>query len=329
VGFSLISPITTPIGAALRGMVATFSSKPFIYLENAGKGKELPADQKISLLSYNICCTPGGYSITDGQVTPPSDKERMNANIEKIKEINPDMICLYEMADINDAHFLFSRLPDYPFLIPVAGMRAMSPSSMLFVASKYAIDKDSIEFVPFVKNSEITGRARFSEKGFLSFDIMDGKKAFATIISTHLQHSEIPAQPTDSDRTSRSRQMDKIAMQIQKKAAQGLNVIFTGDLNQAEEELEHNQMNWLRRDPSVKGKITWGGDQWCAHLMGKTPSEPLVLDYTMIAGATAAISTKIIDTGYASPEFKHAALSDHLFLFSTMTVTKPLEIFCS
>jgi hypothetical protein len=197
---------------------------------------------------------------------------------------------------------------------------------MMYVASKYAIVEESIEFVPFIKGAELTGRAQFSEKGFLSFDIKSkGKsRAFASVISTHLQHSEAPATPEESDRVARTAQINKISKQLQKKIRQGHNVIFTGDLNQSEEELNsfltQRQINWLRRDTSVVGKPTWDGDHWCAKLMGKPSSGAQVLDYTFIAGKTDSISTKIMGTGYSSLEFRRQAKSDHHLLFSTITV---------
>jgi hypothetical protein len=325
--FSLLTPLTAPIGALARGIVTTLESKPYIYLERSEESKALPEDKKITLVSHNQCYMPAGYCITDGQVAPSSDKERMNANLQKIKALNPDIVCLYEVPDICDAEYISSQLPEYPFIIPVAGVRAIGPSSMMYVASKYKIAKDSIEFVPFVKGTELTGRAQYSEKGVLSFDIISrGSKApIATIISTHLQHSEIPANPENDDKKARAVQMNKIADQIKTKIEQNGTVIFTGDLNQGESELntflDQHQINWLRRDPSVQGKPTWGGDKWCAELMGKPSSGPLTLDYTLIAGKATAISTRIIGTGYSGLEFRPEATSDHDLLFSTITVS--------
>jgi len=321
-----LAPLTAPIGALVRGVVAALEEQPYIYLERSGRGKNLPADKKITLASHNQCYMPAGYCITDGQVTPASDKERMNANLKKIKELNPDIICLYEVPDICDAEYISSQLPEYPFLIPVAGVRAVGPSSMMYVASKYKIVKDSIEFIPFLKGTELTGRAQYSEKGVLSFDIRtpDSDAPLATIISTHLQHSETPAEPEDADKKARAVQMHKIAQQIKAKIDQNKAVIFTGDLNQEESELDafldQHQIDWLRRDPCVQGKSTWGGDEWCAKLMGKTPSPSLVLDYTFIAGKAIDISTHVLETDYSGLEFKSAATSDHNLLFSTITL---------
>lgn len=325
--FGLLAPFTAPMGGLVRGFTAALEAKPYIYLERKnGIGKVLPEDKTITLVSHNECYMPGGYSITDGGVIPSSDKARMDANLQKIKALNPDIVCLYEVPDICDAEYISSQLQEYPFLIPVAGVRAIGPSSMMYVASKYEIVKDSIEFIPFIKGEELTGRAKNSEKGILSFDIRSrgSKDPIATIFSTHLQHSEIPANPEEEERKSRALQMHKIAKRIEAKIAQDRAVIFTGDLNQEESELnaffDSYSIGFLRRDPSVQGKSTWGGDTWCADLMGKPASGPLVLDYTFIAGKAAGISTRILETGYSGVEFRADATSDHFLSFSSITV---------
>src|SRR5690606_12807095 len=98
--FSLLTPVTAPIGILLRGMVAKLESKPYIYLERPGGGKQLPENRQITLVSHNVCYMPAGYCITDGGVTPASDRERVHANLQKIKELDPDIVCLYEVPDI-------------------------------------------------------------------------------------------------------------------------------------------------------------------------------------------------------------------------------------
>lgn len=325
--FSLLTPFTTPLGMILRGGVALLSSEPYLYIER-GEGKVFSKNREITLVSHNQCYMPAGYAITDGQVTPSSDRARMDANIERIRALNPDLICLYEVADICDASYISSRLPEYPFIIPVAGVRTVGPSSMMYVASKYEIAKDSIEFVPFIKGKELTGRAEHSEKGFLSFNLRSQGGDLATVVSTHLQHSEIPELPEEGERGARAAQMKKIVDYIKRIVARGVPVIFTGDLNQSEEELKefltHHQIDWLRRDPSVEGKITWGGDEWCAKLMGKPPSKPLVLDYAFVAGRGVSISTKIKGTGYSGSEFKREATSDHNLLYSRVLIGEEL-----
>ncbi len=324
---AFLTPLTAPVGIAIRATVASVSSQPFIYQKHALDGKILSQNRILTMVSHNECYVTGGYSITDGQVTPPS-RERMDANLRLIQNLNPDLICLYEVSDIVDANYLTSQLPEYPFIIPVAGFPSFGLSSMMYIASKYEIVEDSIEFVPFEKGTELTGRAQLSEKGYLCFDLKSGdsNQPFATVISTHLQHSEIPARPEQDEKLSRAAQMRKIAQKIEQKVTQGRDVIFTGDLNLDEAELNdflrQHQIDWLKRDSAIEGVPTWGGDQWCAELMGKTASAPLVLDYTFVTGKTASISTQIIDTGYSGEEFRPEATSDHNLLFSTISFEK-------
>lgn len=328
VGCSILAPFTTPVGVALRGAVIATQAKPYIYVKTGALGKILPDDKKITLVSHNECYMPAGYSITDGHVTPPSHKERMQANINEINRLKPDIVCLFEVVDIYDADYLSSRLPDYPFIIPVAGIRSIGPSSMMYVASKYEIDQESIEFTPFIKGTELTGPSRFSEKGFLSFDLKSRGDAapFATVISTHLQHSEVPGDPQPDEIEVRRLQMTKIARKVDEKIGKGLGVIVTGDLNQSEAELKEflstRTINPLKSDPNIAGRVTWGGDAWCARLMGKPASKPEVLDYTLIAGDIASIETEVYETGYEGAIFKAEARSDHYLLFNTIRVNQ-------
>ncbi|MBJ7450318.1 MAG: hypothetical protein JHC93_08185 [Parachlamydiales bacterium] len=323
-GCGLIAPFTAPLGAALRGIVATCESKPFTFIQNSKVGKVLPEDKKITVFSHNQCYPSGGYAITNGGVLPPSYRSRIDDNLKVIKEMNPDIVCLYEVSDICDACYISSQLKDYPYIIPIAGTRALGPTSQLYIASKYEIIKDSIEFTPFIKGSEITGRGAKSEKGFLSFDIKSygDNHACANIISTHLQHSEVPSKPEATDVTSRAAQMKKIGQKIQDKIDKGYNVILTGDLNQEEIEIDnflsHYEKDWLRRDPNVVGISTWGGDKWGEKLTDYASSKDQVLDFTFIAGKTLDISTTILDNGFSGLEFRPSALSDHNAIFSTI-----------
>lgn len=326
--FALLTPFTAPVGIGIRALVAHRNAKPFLFLKKEGKGKELPENRQISWVSHNICLVPGGYAITDGQVTPSSDAKRLQKNLQAIQALDPDVVCLFEVSDILDAEKIGEQLPDYPFVIPVAGMRAVGPSSMMYIASKYEIVEDSIAFIPFIKNEELTGRARFSEKGFLSFDLKSAgtQEVFATLIATHLQHSEVPAVPNEEEPLARAKQMAKIFKHIEEKQRLGRNILFTGDLNQVEEELEsfckqHREVE-LRRDSFVKGIPTWGGDAWCAQFEPKPASGPLVLDYACIAGKAVSISTQVIGTGYEGTEFRADAGSDHSLLYSVCNLGK-------
>ena len=323
--YSLLAPFTTPVAIFIRAIVASCSTKNYVYRGADAQGKILPQNRQISFVSYNVCFMPAGCSITHGQVTPPTDLTRFNGVIQQLKGLDPDVICLFEVSDANDAAYLTSQLADYPFIIPIAGI-GVGPSSMMYVASKYRIHPDSVSFVPFVKGVELTGPGALSEKGVLSFNIHSGqeKEPCAHIIATHLQHSETSSYPEAHEIQSRKIQSRKIIKQIQEKTdRENLPVIWTGDFNQTEPEFQaiaREVSQLLRRDPKVEGIPTWDGDEWSAKLMNKVISKPEVLDYTCIAGPNTTISTRVIETGYRGDRFTLEALSDHFVLYSLITL---------
>lgn len=361
-----IAPFTAPLGALARKIASLFG--PTLYIHHSHRQKIVP-DGKPTAMSYNVCNMPGGYAETDGGLKPPSydDHDRIRRNTDFINNVwQPGIACLQEVPDIRDADRISEGLNEYPFTISASGIKAIGPSSMMYVASKYEIVAESISFTPFVKDSlitriitwagsiqnylfhhpiafflsprrswseigelvqanlpqiELTGRAASSEKGFLSFDLKDKN---VTVICTHLQHSERPEAPTEDDINSRRLQMLKIARKIEAERARGRIVIFLGDLNQAESELQETlntpefQRLGLKRSPNVCEQSTWGGDAWCARLRGEEPSKELVLDYIFVAGAE--IETQIYDVGFNGTRFDPNALSDHKPLLSKVTL---------
>lgn len=323
--FVLLTPITAPLGILLRGVVRLVEDKPFVYLQRAVQGKEVKTGSDAIIVSHNECYQPAGYSITDGGVTPPAlYRARMDANIENITKFNPDIVCLYEVPDINDAKYIASKL-NLPYVVLSAGLRAIGPDSMMLAASRYKIDENSINFTAFEKGTELSGRARWSEKGFLSFDLAETN---TTIVSTHMQHSEIPDKPTDDEVTMRKAEIKKICTHINEKIKQNRNVVFVGDFNEGEEELNAalksypHEGSWLR-EKDVEGKPTWGGDKWCATMMKKQVSGPSVMDFAFLAvpnKSKARIKTELFQTGFKADTFNPEALSDHLGLCSTFTL---------
>lgn len=230
------------LGALCRKLVILSCPEAYIY-EERGEGIELPENNKLTLLSGNVCLMPGGFAETDGSVTPHTENnnERIDRNIKKINKLNPDVACLYEVPDIRDGAYISNRLSkEYVSFIPVAGPRTIGPNSMMYVASKYHIKKESIQFTPFIKDDEVKGRAASSEKGFLSFELdfkKDQKRAF--VISSHLQHSEVPEKSEPYEVECRQKQIAAIMKRVAEieKIAPHSTIILTGDLNQTEKEL--------------------------------------------------------------------------------------------
>lgn len=320
-----LATATTVPGILLRWAVCKMQQEPFIYWEGGLKEEKVLQDDQFTLYSQNICFINAGYVISDGGVMPWPF--RINPTIENIKKQNADLVCLYEVFDIKAALELYRGLRnEYAHFYFNIGPRATGVSSGIFIASKFKVFDP--KFTAFPKEFLI-GRTKNAEKGVFEFDVENRGKRFARIFTTHLQHSEKYTSPTDQDqvaqrnaseeRKARSQEMtlimEKIA-QVKNKAA-----ILTGDLNlYYKDEL---QASWYQHfeEGDVENEETWGGDAFCAGLVGKKPSPSLKLDYSMILKGTAkAIRTRLIKTGFIATKFKREALSDHAGLLSLITL---------
>lgn len=309
---------TTLPGIALRGMTAYLQKEPFIYVKGDGEEKALPSDGTFSLLSWNICCTAAGYSISDGGVYPWTF--RIDDICDKIAEKNADVNCLYETFDTHSAFYLCEKLQEkgYSHFYFNIGPKAVGVSSGIFVASKYAIDNP--EFTPFPLDS-LVGRTKHAAKGLFAFDLQNRGKSFARIHATHLQHSEESQFPTDEELDARRKQMEIIVKKIER--VRDKCAVLTGDLNLGDE--EYTASSWsslfqkgdLYHDPDK----TWGGEEFYNRIAGKRISAPMNLDHTMVVKGTArGIETSLVKTGYDPTKYRKEALSDHAGLFSKITV---------
>src|SRR5207302_2011714 len=120
------------------------------------------------LLSWNICCTGAGFSISDGGVVPW--KERIDEIAAKIVQTNADLNCLYETIDVQSAFYLYDKLKGqgYRHFYFNMGPRAIGPASGMFVSSKYQIKNP--EFTPFSVDT-LVGRTKAISKGVFTFDL--------------------------------------------------------------------------------------------------------------------------------------------------------------
>lgn len=318
VGAVFLGSIMSIPGIGLRAFGKYLQKRPFIYHKEEGNEKALPADRTLSLLSWNICCPAGEYSITDGGVTPWDF--RINSVINKIIETDADVNCLYETFDTRSAFYLCDQLKQkgYGHFYFNIGPEIIGVSSGIFVASKYAIENP--EFTPFPLDS-LVGRTKNAAKGVFAFDVLSQGKAIARIHATHLQHSEQPQYPTSEEWSGRRKQMEIVVDKVDK--VKDRCVIVTGDLNLDDE--EYSVSPWRERfekgDTYRDPDRTWGGDEFCAKLMNKPISQSLNLDHTMVVKGTAQqIRTSLINPQYHPSYFSKMALSDHAGLFSTITV---------
>ncbi len=318
IGWTLTATVTTMPGIGLRALGSYLQTEPFICVKTSQQPKVLSSDRSFSLLSWNICCVGAGYTISDGGVVPWNS--RIDKIIEKVIEKDADVNCLYETFDSKSAFYLCERLKQhgYNHFYFNIGPKAVGVSSGILVASKYSICNP--EFTPFPLHS-LVGRTKNAAKGVFSFDLQNGGNPFARVYTTHLQHSEQAEFPTQEEVRARQKQMQIIIDKV--RSVSNRCVVVTGDLNLDDTEYHNTRLSdhFHKGDRFGNGDRTWGGDQFCAQLMGKQGSGSLNLDHTMVVQGTArAIETTLIETGYDPAVFKESALSDHRGLFSKIAL---------
>lgn len=306
-----IATFSTLPGIALRALGEALNPQAFLH-KTGNAAEKLFQRKTFTMLSWNICCVPAGYSITDGNVFPWP--ERMSAIIDSIKKSNADVVCLYEVFDTQAGFALYEGLKEeYAHFYLNIGTQAMGAPSGIFVASKYKIDDP--QFVRFSKDS-LVGRTKYAAKGVFSFDI-----TMARIFATHLQHSEVPNNPTEEEKQGRAAQMRTIISEIEKKSPPKPTIV-TGDLNLNSEEYKASEWQSSFEGEKHFEEPTWKGDTLCAQKMNKTPSHPQNLDFTMAYKNEQQpdLDTLLTATNFDPTCFKKEALSDHHGLFTTVNV---------
>lgn len=305
--------ILAPLGIMIRGIAQIVQKSPYLLLQGEVSPKIL--EGSFSILSWNVCCIPAGYSITDGGVTPW--RERIEVIIQKICDQDADIVCLTEVFDMHAAQNIVDRLKKhYAYLYYNIGPEAVGVPSGFLVASKVHI-KDT-EFIRF-PTEHLVGRTKHAVKGVFGFTLATHQKE-VVIFLTHLQHSEECEFPTHEEVFAREGQMEIIFDQVDR-LKNNEQVILTGDLNLDEDELKN--ASWVQRTDRgvIPVEKTWGGDEFCARLVGKRASSGRTYDYTMILDDTDTVmSTTSIETGFDASFFKEGALSDHLGLLTIISL---------
>lgn len=318
VAWGALGVVTAFPAIGLRYVGSYVQKNPYIHEEGVSEAKILPKNKVFTLLSWNVCGPGAGYTISDGGVLPWPD--RLDSVVKKIIEKDADVNCLYEVFDLKAASHISEKLKahGYKHCYFHIGPRAIGVSSGILVASKYEIENP--EFTLFPQDT-LVGRTKFAAKGVFGFDLSSSGKSFARIYATHLQHSEVPEFPTAEEVKGRQKQMDVIIDKIN--AVRDRSIVVTGDLNL--DDKEYDESDWKKKfkkgDDFKDSEKTWGGDDFCARMVGKPVSGPLSLDHTMVVKGTAkSINTKLVEVGFDSTVFKKEALSDHAGIFSRIGV---------
>lgn len=340
-GYGIISPITTPLGIALRSLTANLSYGPLHYTGSFPEKER--TGNTFTHFFRNICGIKAGYDIEEGAQMPIKDdldlagNTRLDRLIEQIKEQDPDVLCLNEVYDINDAHYITNALKDrYAHFVLNCGPRSIGPSSGLFFATKFAAS--NVEFIPFPKEM-LVENAKYCEKGALFVDIKDSQGKLATVALTHAQHSDAVRHGTNAEKQARADELKFIFDRISTKDR----VILTGDLNMDDQEMQESQNAPIYNQFSKAYQyfsgddedFTWGGDLWYVGFGNRGNSlvrasdrkEPRKastgcnLDHTMVKGLTKIETVLTKDpTPYDPNKISKDSLSDHRGLLSTITL---------
>jgi endonuclease/exonuclease/phosphatase family metal-dependent hydrolase len=293
-------------GIALRSLASRFQEHPYIYSVGDAAEKDLPDNHTFSLLAWNICGIYAGYCITDGGVVPLP--YRIDAIINKIVEADADVVCLYEVFDVNSAYYISQKLKQegYVHFFFNVGPKAFGVSSGTMVASKYHVKNP--EFTPYSQDL-LVGRTKNASKGIFSFDLQSQEKSFARVYALHLQHSEECVSPTEEEVESRKKQMEVVMKKIEA-VKEDLCLVAAGDFNLDQNECDNSF--WRKFFIGDDIKETWGGSILCSSLMDYKPCPPLKLDYVLVVKETAeSITSTPIKTGYDAKKYTWEALSDH------------------
>jgi len=131
------------VGAGLEKAGDLIKQVPYTHLQ--GIAKEKQEDGKYRLMTLNACMLWGGLPIPLGGMRPPST--RMEKMAEKIREEDPDVLVMQEMA-FDSAHQLYGKLKDkYTHFFTRIGPNPPLMESGLLVASKYPVLNAG--FIPF------------------------------------------------------------------------------------------------------------------------------------------------------------------------------------
>lgn len=317
VGWISLAVFTSLPGVALRFLGRQLQTVPYFFEQGSSVGRVLPSDRSFSLLSWNICAIPGGLSISDGGVL--HWRHRIDAVIAKIVEKNADVNCLYEVFDVQTAFYICDELKKRGYVDFCFNMepKEIGISSGIFIASKYKIKDPQFTLFP---QDALVGRTKLASKGVFQGNLESGGGIFASVFATHMQHSEEPEFPTDVEIAARKKQMHLIIDKVNQ--VRDRCVVVTGDWNL--DDKEYNAASWRhlfqKGDAGIADK-TWGGDGFCARLVGRRTSGPLNLDHTaVVRGSARSIVTSLVGTGFDHNDFKAAALSDHAGQLSTIAV---------
>jgi len=144
---------------------------------------------KINIISWNIACLPSKINFIS------NPKKRINAIIQILKNISPDIICLQEAFDHKVVNKIIENLPEYHFALTPTTYSFMCYDGLL-IASKFPIENTHFQsygrgtgeeclvekcilsasiYLPFLKESILIHNTHLQSDGIFSFSRLDMK----------------------------------------------------------------------------------------------------------------------------------------------------------
>ncbi|MFZ4099460.1 MAG: endonuclease/exonuclease/phosphatase family protein [Chlamydiia bacterium] len=360
VGYALLAVVLSPIGIVLRAIANRLRPKPFYQTKCQPK----PADSiprlccqrpsRFRLGSWNIAGIRGDSAYSYAGVRPIEDG-RLPKVLAEIQSWKADVVTLSEVFDVRTAERLQAGLFEQGFQSFVFGvgtpwLGSIGTTSGLFVAARQGFSLRDVRFAQY-EGVETVGRAQWTAKGVLSFDVVNRFSERAVhMVTTHSQFSERPEWPTCEEIGARKQQWSCIMREVDEWRSthtdEGAPIVVTGDFNQdprpggtASEPFEHLRTEsrpsgvWIANRQGViapgaaiprrfEGRSddlpqdaspSWGGDTWCSKVPDgpKTPSAPRQLDHTWIYRGTGNIVSYYRDVGFDGTRWNPETTSDH------------------
>lgn len=309
---------------SIQKTLSPYKSQSFIYAKGNGKEKTIPKNRKLTLLSWNICFLEGGISMLFGGVLPW--QKRIDRIVNKIQELDPDILCLQEVfspkaslalvqkLQSQYAHFYYDMGPN-----PVGfSIKTLGIPGGLLVASKYPLKEAN--FIPYQKGETPSYRAY----GFFSADIYSKQQKLAHLVTTHLQPGS-----EEEDRNYRALQTKAILRTLKDIKTPTL---LCGDFNIVKDSQEAQEIFSSYESGSCQG-LDWTccelRDYWWKTKQDTTaflalPHEKEWLDYFFYLKDSSKKPPNLSTTVLVANDlnFPEKALSDHQALFTTITLNK-------
>ncbi|MBX9745186.1 MAG: endonuclease/exonuclease/phosphatase family protein [Chlamydiales bacterium] len=299
------------LGQVLHFTAFNLATTPYIHLTGDAEIQN-PSDKKFSMFQLNCCLTAGGFARLFGGLDL-SDEQRVEEIAKMIRANNPDIACLQEVSDLEDALSLYRKLsPEFAefYLNIGATPFILQNNSGLFVASKQAITNPQ-----FHSFADIQGTESMVNKGYFSFST-----PVANFINTHLSPSSDDLHPTDPEIRTRAKEQRRILDTAQDQFSNNNKPVFvSGDCNTDQGLLFDQCTDRSTPNPQATCEADYLVDRNWRHDSSAQPRGKMIDYFFSFFQKPPTFNTRTIPT--FNVDRPKDAISDHPALFSEVTLS--------